>query len=318
MIDSEKDRQIQPLDKQMPDISVDTHASLQIPLDRVGMKNMELPVRLVLDGESVLVPARVDAFVSLDRLDARGIHMSRLYLEAKDHLSTKALTLSGVKAVVAQFLKTHQGLSRNASLTVNFELPVKRYALKSNEEGWRFYPIKIRALKTPELSKTYLEFTVLYSSTCPCSAALARQLVQEGFEKDFQNKTELQKSEVMNWLNSPASTRGVAHAQRSQALIKLELKDDCNDILSFIDQAEQALGTPVQSAVKRIDEQEFARLNAENLMFCEDASRKLGTCFQKNPKVLDFRIEVVHEESLHPHNAVAIVVKGIPGGLTAQ
>ena len=36
---------------------------------------------------------------------------------------------------------------------------------------------------------------------------------------------------------------------------------------------EAALGTPVQTAVKREDEQAFARLNGRNLMFCEDAPR---------------------------------------------
>ena len=43
-----------------------------------------------------------------------------------------------------------------------------------------------------------------------------------------------------------------------------------------IDLAEGALKTPVQSAVKREDEQAFARLNGRNLMFCEDAARRIA------------------------------------------
>ncbi len=47
------------------------------------------------------------------------------------------------------------------------------------------------------------------------------------------------------------------------------------DLPSLITQMEDAIGTPVQTAVKREDEQAFAKLNAENLLFCEDAARRL-------------------------------------------
>ncbi|CAH2810686.1 MAG: GTP cyclohydrolase I (EC type 2 [uncultured Caballeronia sp.] len=43
----------------------------------------------------------------------------------------------------------------------------------------------------------------------------------------------------------------------------------------LIDRIEQALGTPVQTAVKRADEQAFVALNGQNLMFVEDAARRV-------------------------------------------
>jgi GTP cyclohydrolase I len=66
--------------------------------------------------------------------------------------------------------------------------------------------------------------------------------------------------------------------------------------------------------VKRADEQEFARLNAANLMFCEDAARRVQAELNKDKTLDDFWIRVNHMESLHPHDAVAIVTKGIKGG----
>ena len=87
--------------------------------------------------------------------------------------------------------------------------------------------------------------------------------------------------------------------------------------MQLIDLVEGALKTPVQAAVKREDEQEFARLNGANLMFCEDAGRKLKAALSKDKRYSDFRLEAVHVESLHPHNAVSIVVKGVPGGFRA-
>ena len=81
---------------------------------------------------------------------------------------------------------------------------------------------------------------------------------------------------------------------------------------------EQALGTAVQAAVKREDEQEFARLNGRNLMFCEDAARKMRSVLECDSRIVDYKIEAKHVESLHPHNAVSILVKGVEGGFRAS
>ena len=59
----------------------------------------------------------------------------------------------------------------------------------------------------------------------------------------------------------------------------MKVKLDSNihefDVVTLINTLEDELKTPVQAAVKREDEQEFARLNGQNLMFCEDAARKI-------------------------------------------
>ena len=54
------------------------------------------------------------------------------------------------------------------------------------------------------------------------------------------------------------------------------------------------------------DEQEFAKLNAKNLMFCEDAARRIKQSLEAMPDVVDYWLKVDHQESLHAHNAVAI------------
>ena len=71
----------------------------------------------------------------------------------------------------------------------------------------------------------------------------------------------------------------------------------------------------LQAAVKRADESEFARLNATNLMFCEDAARRIKARVESLTGILDYRIRASHLESLHPHDAVAVVTRGVPGGL---
>jgi GTP cyclohydrolase I len=165
--------------------------------------------------------------------------------------------------------------------------------------------------------------TVAYSSTCPCSAALARQLVQERFRRDFSGRDVVTQEAVDAWLGLEASIVATPHAQRSYAVLEVEL--DPTAALAgrgpwftdLIDLVEAALKTPVQAAVKREDEQEFARLNGTNLMFCEDAGRRLKAGLDRDVRLTDWRVEAVHVESLHPHNAVAVVTKGVPGGFSA-
>ena len=73
----------------------------------------------------------------------------------------------------------------------------------------------------------------------------------------------------------------------------------------------------MQTAVKREDEQAFALLNGENLMFCEDAARRIQAALEQDEHILDFWIRATHQESLHPHDAVAVATKGVSGGYAA-
>jgi GTP cyclohydrolase I len=88
--------------------------------------------------------------------------------------------------------------------------------------------------------------------------------------------------------------------------------------LELTDRLEHALATPVQTAVKREDEQAFALANGQNLMFCEDAARRAFVALDSDPRLSDFLLHVSHLESLHPHDAQAWVCKGVSGGMRAD
>ncbi|MEX1056406.1 MAG: GTP cyclohydrolase, FolE2/MptA family, partial [Natronospirillum sp.] len=122
--------------------------------------------------------------------------------------------------------------------------------------------------------------------------------------------------DVLAFLGSEEGISATPHSQRSNARVKIKVDPalPAFPFLSLIDAIEAALNTPVQTAVKREDEQEFARLNAENLMFCEDAARRVTSVLNQQPWVRDFWLRVDHYESLHAHDAVAINSKGLPHG----
>ncbi|MCF6440041.1 GTP cyclohydrolase FolE2 [Pseudoalteromonas luteoviolacea] len=302
----------------MPDIAHSADALQTGTLEWVGMGDIELPLQLASkDLNEIPVNAKADAFVSLDKPDAKGIHMSRLFL-ALDTLSCEqTLTPTTLAAVLDQFVTTHKDLSNAAKVVLNFELPLRRASLLSGKQGWKSYPVTITATMKEQALSIELAVDVTYSSTCPCSAALARQLIQNAFEEKFAGQP-LDHESVHAWLGTTEGILATPHSQRSIANIKVQLPTDVKefDIKGLIDIAEQELKTPVQAAVKREDEQEFARLNGQNLMFCEDAARKLKALLDKQD-YRDFYVKINHYESLHAHDAVAYAVKGVEQGYTA-
>lgn len=304
----------------MPDIASEAQPSVAGQLDWVGMGEIEVPVKLMqASGDVVVAGARVNAFVNLKRPDVRGIHMSRLYLHIDRMIGNEPLSPCLLRRVLREFLNSHADLSDRAEIDVAFDYLVRRPALVSDNAGWRSYPITLKATMDRGQFTVELGYSVVYSSTCPCSAALARQLIQERFLIDFSRSKPLDFDSVLAWLGTEQGICATPHSQRSHAEVKVRLIPSFQSlpIESLIDLAEGAVKTPVQTAVKREDEQAFARLNGQNLMFCEDAARRLQSALDADERVVDFWVRASHFESLHPHDAVAMASKGIPGGYSA-
>jgi GTP cyclohydrolase I len=198
---------------------------------------------------------------------------------------------------------------------IRFDHLVRRPALASAHSGWRAYPVEIGAQLAGDRFVAELRVAVEYSSTCPASAALARQLIQERFATDFGDRSSIGRDDVLAWLGSEEGIVATPHSQRSTADVRVRLAPGFDfPIVELIDRIEHALATPVQTAVKREDEQAFALANGQNLMFCEDAARRIRNALDADERIADFRVRAAHHESLHPHDAVAIATKGVSGG----
>lgn len=273
---------------------------LELPLAWVGMRGIALPVTFA--GQRLA--CRVDAGVSLDAPATRGIHISRLFL-GLEALTSGELALPGLQEVLRVFLDSHAGLSQAASLDIHGELLLSRPALVSPLAGWKGYPFVLRSRLDMKGFHVELQLEVGYSSTCPCSAALARQLIQARFLEDFAGQR-LDQAQVVAWLGSTQGVLATPHSQRSRALLRLSLEaDHALQPVLWIDRVEAALGTALQTAVRRADEQAFALANGQNLMFCEDAARRVHLVLAGSDGLLGFELEVLHAESLHAHDAVA-------------
>ena len=300
----------------MPDVARRTFNDAQETLDWVGMSHVHQPL-MVKDGDkSKAVQANVQVYVNLADPVAKGIHMSRLYLVLDEHAETRPLTAAGLKMLLGTILESHHDLSTNAFVQFEFDHFLRRDALISDNQGWSSYPVMVKGTLIEGEIALELSVGVQYSSTCPCSAALARQLIQQQFETDFGASGQVDISAVKQWLGTEEGIKATPHSQRSTAKVLVRLAPDMDEfpITDLIDQIEGILKTPVQAAVKREDEQEFARLNGQNLMFIEDAGRRIKSALFDDERWQDFWVRIEHHESLHGHDAVGVFTKGEEDG----
>ena len=295
--------------QRLPDVA--THAAtLAGALDWVGMERIALPIRVLGDDGQVLqVPASVDLAVDLRDPDARGIHMSRLYLLLQQSLANEALSAPSLRHLLDACIQSQAGLATRARLAVCYDHLLLRPALVSANAGWKNYPVTLEAELGDGHLHLAMRFAVEYSSTCPASAALSRQINAGRFLADFAGVRALSNAAVADWLASERGLAATPHAQRSRAEVRVELKPAFDElpVRPMVDAIESALGTPVQTAVKREDEQAFAEANAANLMFCEDAARRIAVSLREEDRVTAWNVRVAHFESLHAHDAVASV-----------
>jgi GTP cyclohydrolase I len=302
----------------MPDVAAEAQP-VAGALDWVGMDEIRMPVRLVGADESIVQSsACVAAYVNLTDARARGIHMSRLYLHVDKALSAEPVTPCSLRRLLRDFLDSHAQLSNRAMVRVAFDHLLRRSALVSDNSGWKAYPVVLTATLERGQFTLEVQVDVVYSSTCPASAALARQLIQEHFVRDFAREKPLNHDAVVAWLGSEQGICATPHSQRSIAQVRTKLAPSFGfPITELLNAVEGALQTPVQTAVKREDEQAFALLNGANLMFCEDAARRIQRALDGDERIADFWIRAAHLESLHAHDAVAVATKGVGGGYSA-
>jgi GTP cyclohydrolase IB len=262
-----------------------------IKIQQVGIHNFKLPLKFkTKDNEVITLETSVTGTVSLEA-EKKGINMSRIirsFYDYKDQIFSIDL--------LGNILDTYKNKlgSFEARIILNFSFPVIQKSLRSGMEGYQYYNVSLEANynSNGELEK-YIHFDFVYSSACPCSFELAMQAMEE------RNKAV------------------VSHSQRSKSRITIKFNEmiwieDLRDICI------EALQTETQVMVKREDEQAFAELNGANLKFVEDAARLIHQQLDPHPHITDFKIICSHLESLHSHDAVSVLVKGVRGGLTAD
>jgi GTP cyclohydrolase I len=277
----------------LPDLQNGPSSLIQgaaVPIQQVGIHNFRLPLTYKKrDGTTINLETSVTGSVSLEA-HKKGINMSRIMRSFYDH-KDEIFSINTIKEVLETYRSNLK--SFESRIMLKFSYPIIQQSLRSGLEGYQYYDVVFEGDLTKEGDfKKYIHFDFVYSSACPCSFELS-----EHAEK-YRNRAT------------------VPHSQRSVARVSVRF-DEMLWIEDVQEMCLNALQTETQVMVKREDEQAFAEKNGAYLKFVEDAVRLLYETFSNDTRIKDFKIVASHNESLHSHNAISVIVKGIPDGFTA-
>jgi GTP cyclohydrolase I len=265
----------------------------KVPIQQVGVANFRLPIKVRAQrGGTLTLEARVTGTVSLEA-ELKGINMSRIVRSFYDH-KDGVFTLEWLGRILRAYLRRIR--SKDARLKIEFSYPLLQRSLRSGLEGWQYYQAAYEGVLTHTgRYRRFLHFDFVYSSACPCSAELAEHA------------------------RDRRRVYSIPHSQRSKARVTVEIAAGRKLALEDLQaHCVNALRTETQVMVKREDEQAFAELNGAYIKFVEDAARLLYRELNRDPRIRDFQVACTHLESLHSHDAVSVICKGVKGGFAAD
>ena len=277
----------------MMEAAYEANQGVHVPIQQVGVSNFKLPLKYrTKKGQILTLEASITGTVSL-QAELKGINMSRIVRSFYDH-KDEVFTGERMGRILQAYLRNVE--SKAARLKVSFSYPMLQRSLRSGLDGYQFYDVAFEGVMTSDGHyRRFIHFDFVYSSACPCSAELAEHA------------------------RDKRGVYSVPHSQRSKARLILEEAEGKKIWIEDVQaHCAKALSTETQVMVKREDEQAFAELNGAHLKFVEDAARLLYREFDGDRRIKDFQIACAHLESLHSHDAVSVICKGVKGGLTAD
>jgi GTP cyclohydrolase IB len=276
----------------LPDIQnahSDYISGAKVAINQVGISNFKLPLNFrTKDGGVINLETSVTGTVSLAK-DNKGINMSRIlrvFYEFKDDVFSWA----EIEKILRTYLDRLS--SQDARLKLFFNYPISQTSLRSELDGFQYYQVMMEGVMSGDGHfHRNLQVDFVYSSACPCSDMLSEHARDE------------------------RGAYGIPHSQRSKARILAELAEGVDlPIEDLVSHCANALKTETQVMVRREDEQAFAELNGAYIKFVEDAARLVYEGLDTVEEIVDFQVSIAHLESLHSHDAVAVITKGIPNG----
>ncbi len=246
----------------------------QLPIDRVGVKNLAFPIKVRdRDRESQSTVATVSLAVDLPH-HFKGTHMSR-FVEVL-HSHGDCLDVSEMATIPLELLERLEAKEAH----VSFRFPFFRHkkAPVTGLIGLMDYQVTFDITA----SAGGLDFVVILevpvTTLCPCSKAI--------------------------------SARG-AHNQRGIVTCAVRFTEPVW-IEDLIDLIEASASSPLYSLLKRPDEKFVTEAAYDKPVFVEDLVRNVAAAARRLPQITWFRIEAENHESIHNHNAYAIIESGPP------
>lgn len=244
-----------------------------VRIPRVGIRGLRYPIT-VQRPDGTLFPAAVTAALTTDlAATERGTHMSRfvsLLHEHRDCITPASLL------IMAKELRARLGATES-QIVLSLPWFAEKYAPVSGQPGFLDYQVTWDASVTGKTARLLTTVVVPIATVCPCSKAI--------------------------------SERG-AHNQRGELTLTVEGKPALLWPDELIRLAESSASCGLYSVLKRPDEKAVTELAYDNPVFVEDVVRNAAVACRKNKSIKAFRITVENFESIHHHNAYAMVEEG--------
>jgi GTP cyclohydrolase I len=241
----------------------------QLPIDRVGVRSLRFPLR-IRDRDSAVqhTVATVSLAVDLPH-HYKGTHMSR-FVEVL-HAHGTELTVATIAGMPKELIKKLHADKAH----VEFRFPYFRAkkAPVSGAEGLLDYGVVFEVNADKDSSDFVLTVEVPVTTLCPCSKAI--------------------------------STRG-AHNQRGIVTLAVRF-DEPVWIEDLIELVEASASAQLYSLLKRPDEKFVTEAAYDNPVFVEDLVRNVAQKVKSHPRITWFRVEAENFESIHNHNAWAMI-----------
>lgn len=245
-----------------------------IEIKQVGVKGLTYPIK-VFDkkSKSQFTVAKLTLSVNLPK-EYRGTHMSR-FIEVLNE-EREGIAMWNVFNILKK-LKERLN-AESAHLEISFPYFIEKEAPVSRIKSMMKYDCKFIGSIDKEGKHLMVEVTVPIQTLCPCS----KEISEKG-----------------------------AHNQRAYVKIKVKPRSPKEFVWleDLIKLAEESGSAPVYSLLKREDEKFVTEMAYDNPAFVEDVARNLALKLNKIKEIEWYRIEVEALESIHNHNAFAVVEK---------
>lgn len=241
----------------------------QLPIDRVGVRSLRFPLR-IRDRDSALqhTVATVSLAVDLPH-HYKGTHMSR-FVEVL-HAHGSELTVDTIAGMPMELIKKLH--AEKAHVEFRFPYFRAKKAPVSGAEGLLDYGVVFEVNADKDSSDFVLTVEVPVTTLCPCSKAI--------------------------------SARG-AHNQRGIVTLAVRFSEPVW-IEDLIELVEASASAQLYSLLKRPDEKFVTEAAYDNPVFVEDLVRNVAQKAKSHPRITWFRVEAENFESIHNHNAWAMI-----------
>ena len=267
-----------PLQSAQTDMQADPQSSEDtrgIPLEKVGISRVRYPINIsgweTNGTRQREVEALFDLTVSLASGN-RGIHMSRL-IEAL-HRWKKPLCTTSLQDFLED-IRQQQG-AECAEMSCAFTWFVDRPAPQTDHPAWQGIETIWHATRNAQGGRSGYTLRIPVTTLCPCSRAIS----------DYG-----------------------AHSQRGWITVKIEwqIGDAMVPPEEIFEKLQYAGSAPIYPLLKRPDERHVTMQAYEQPAFVEDTARKAALLLREDSRISFYRIEVRNEESIHTHDAIAVV-----------